>query len=427
MSKTNKRQAFQTQPLVKPAMALPAIEPVDAKPELTSEETKYETTEAPTGSDNTLAVEQATGGSDQTAEEPEFDYAGFRLSHGIPDTWTDEHIDGWIATGGNVVVHTERGSIVADPTRKEREISTWPLSEIQDAFEGKLDGVDEGQYGALAKAYRQLAPVDAAWSVRDLIDFLTQGLEPSKTTNGAWRNDVTRARRPAQDWTTQELVAWALGEIRAVGETTDQKVAIELNKRLDLCSQTNKPEDVIRTYRKMQSNSVKVVGVQPTAVTPEATLPEAEPETETPIPQGLSAMNVAYLKTQTERYLKACKPGTPISGEIGAKEQKELDNLFRYILKLEDPQGFGSALSYFRDFYKANRNGLFDPQYAFRFTGSLRTDGDVQETHINLLNIFHVFTDENKAARKQIDLPFLLRKFPSVKQAWLLEFFQRYC
>ncbi|MNQ35800.1 hypothetical protein D3C85_493010 [compost metagenome] len=138
-------------------------------------------------------------------------------------------------------------------------------------------------------------------------------------------------------------------------------------------------------------------------------------------------MNTAYLKTQTERYAKTCKPGTPITSEIGAKEQRELDNLFRYILKLEDPQGFGSAMGYFRDFYKANRDGLFDPQYAFRFTGTLRTEGDIQETHVNLLNIFHVFTDENKAARKQIDLPFLLRKFPSVKQAWLLEFFQRYC
>jgi hypothetical protein len=421
MSKNTKRQPFQAQPLTpEPISTIPLKEN-----SLSAEETKYETTEA--GSDDVLAVEQTTDSSIKELGEPAFDYVAYRTANGIPDTWTDDHVDGWIAAGGDEVVHTERGSIVVDPTRKEREIATWGVDEILDAFEGKLEGVEEGQYGALAKAYRQLVSVDAAWSVRDLIDNLTQGLEPAKTSNGAWKQDVTRARRPAQDWTTQELVAWALGELRAVGETTDQKIAIELNKRLDLCSQSNKPEDVIRTYRKMQSNSVKVVGVQPTAVTPPATLPEVEPQSETPILQGLTPMNVAYLKTQTERYLKACKPGTPITVEIGTKEQRELDNLFRYILKLEDPQGFGSALIYFRDFYKANRNGLFDPQYAFRFTGTLRAEGDVQETHVNLLNIFHVFTDENKAARKQIDLPFLLRKFPSVKQAWLLEFFQRYC
>lgn len=430
MSKSNKRQPFQAQPLTKPAMALPVTEQIDTpveevSPELTSEESKYETTEA--GSDDVVAVESPANSGTEELGEPTFDYVGFRSSHGIPDTWTDEHIDQWIATGGNVVEHTVRGSCVIDPTRKEREIGTWGVDEILDAFEGKLDGVDEGQFGTLAKAYRQLAPVDAAWSVRDLIDFLTQGLEPAKTTNGAWRTDVTRARRPAQDWTTQELVAWALGEIRTGGETTDQKVAIEMNKRLDLCSQSNKPEDIIRTYRKMQSSAVKVVGVQPTAPTPEPTIEEPVVQTEIVIPQGLTAMNVGYLKTQTERYSKACKPGTPISPEIGAKEQRELDNLFRYILKLEDPQGFGSAMIYLRDFYKANRDGLFDPQYAFRFTGTLRTEGDIQETHVNLLNIFHVFTDENKAARKQIDLSFLLRKFPSVKQAWLLEFFQRYC
>lgn len=445
MSKNTKRQAFQTQPLVKPAMPLPVTETAETSEPvtykllegeellaaldnpLTTEEMKYETTEAPAGSDDSLAVEQADSGSGETSAEPEFDYAGFRLSHGIPESWTDEHIDEWIVSGGNVVEHTERGSIVVDVTRKEREISSWNISEILDGFEGKLSGVDEGQYGALAKAYRQLAPVDAAWSVRDLIDFLTQGLEPSKTTNGAWKQDVTRARRPAQDWTTQELVAWALGEIRAVGEATDQKIAIEMNKRLDLCSQSNKPEDIIRTYRKMQSNSVKVVGVQPTAPTPQATLPEAEPQTETPIPQGLNAMNVAYLKTQTERYLKACAPNTPITPEIGATEQRQLDNLFRYILKLDDPAGFCGAMAYFRDFYAKHRDGLFEPTYAGRYTGSLRTEGDLQETHINLLAIFHVYTDSNKAARKQIDLPSLLRKFPSDRQAWLLEFFQRYC
>ncbi|WDS62352.1 hypothetical protein [Pseudomonas phage D6] len=380
--------------------------------------------EIPEGSNDELTMEPTADTSDQ---EPAFDYAKFRTEHGVPDSWTDEHVDQWIATGGNVIAHTERGSVVSDPTRKDREISTWGVDEILDGFEGKLDGIGENQYSALAKAYRQLVAVDAAWSVRDLIDFLTQGLEPAKTSNGAWRNDVTRARRTAAEWTTQELVAWALGEIRSVGETTDQKVSTELNKRLDLCSQSNKPEDVIRAYKKLQSNSVKVVGEQPTAVTPEPTIAEPVVQTATVIPQGLTAMNAAYLKTQTERYLKACAPGTPITVEIGTKEQKELDNLFRYILKLEDPVGFGNAMAYFRDFYKKHRTGLFEPTYATRFTGTLRTDGDVQETHVNLLTIFHVYTDDDKAARKQIDLPYLLRKFPASHQGWLLEFFQRYC
>ena len=84
-------------------------------------------------------------------------------------------------------------------------------------------------------------------------------------------------------------------------------------------------------------------------------------------------------------------------------------------------------MGFIRDFFKKNRDGLFNPQYAFRFTGTLRTEGDVQETHVNLLNILQVYTDENKSARKQIDLPYLLSKFPSNRQAWLLEFFQTYC
>lgn len=403
----------------------------DSQPEQTNDTTTG-------GGDVDLSVEQTTNSGDSsvetseddsTSESPAFNYAGFRETYELPDTWTDDNIDQWIAVGANVdTFKTAAGNFIIDPTRKDRPIATWTLSEILDGFAGNLDNIGESQYADLAKAYRQLEAVDAAWSIRDLIDYLTQGLLPPKTSNGAWRNDVTRARRPATDWTTQELIAWALGELRAVGEATDVKIAIELNQRLGLCSQSNKPEDVIRAYRKTQNTaSTTLVGEQPTATTPEPTVAETTAAPVTTIPQGLTAMNVGYLKTQTERYLKACAPGTPITPEIGAKEQKELDNLFRYILKLEDPQGFGAAMTYFRDFYAKNRDGLFEPTYATRFTGTLRTDGDLQETHVNLLSIFHVYTDPDKAARKQMDLPYLLRKFPATRQAWLLEFFQRYC
>lgn len=379
------------------------------------------------GSDDGVAVEQTPAASSETVPvaEPEFDYAAYCLQHSIPEGWTHDNIDQWIAAGGYNSGTTENDNFVIDPTRKSRAISTWPVSELVDGLKDRLDGIDEGNFGELAKAYRQLETVDPAWSITSLIDFVRQGLEPSKTSNGAWREDVTRARRLASEWTTQELIAWALGEIRALGATTDITVAKELNERLDLGVHTGVPSDVIATYRRTKNNDVKVVGEQPTAVTPVVTTPEVKTETVT-LP-GLTSMNAGYLKTQTERYLKACAPGTPINMEIGTTEQRQLDNLFRYILKLEDPVAFGSALTYFRDFYAKHRDGLFEPTYASRFTGTLRTDGFIQETHVNLLAILHVYTDPNKAARKQIDLPYLLRNFPVDKQSLLLEFFQRYC
>lgn len=369
---------------------------------------------------------ESTADTGDSEEALTFDYEEFRITNVIPDRWTDDNIDQWISVAGYNTPRTANGSFVNDPTRKDRPISTWATGEIVDAIRGELDGIEVGQHGELANAYRQLETVDAAWSARDLLDWLQQGLEPAKTSNGAWRNDVTRARRLARDWTTQELVAWAIGEIRPVGETTDVKVAAELNRRLDLGVLTNDPNDVIKAYKRTQAGTAKIVGVQPTAATPTTLQPEPAVEPEVTL-LGLTKLNAAYLATQTSRYLKMCAPGVPITPEIGVKEQRQLDNMFRYILKLEDPVGFGSAMTFLRDFYKKHRDGLFEPTYASRFTGLLRTDGYLQETHVNLLAILNVYTNPDKSARKQLDLAFLLRNFPVDKQAWLIEFFQKYC
>uniref|UniRef100_A0AB39CD17 Virion structural protein n=1 Tax=Pseudomonas phage RVTF4 TaxID=3236931 RepID=A0AB39CD17_9VIRU len=381
-------------------------------------------------SDDTLPVEPSTPERDPHAEEKARYYADLRVKHLIPDNWSDAAIDKWVELEGYNHGMTDRGNFVVDPTRfGEKGLDTYTTTELLDAIQGKLYDDYSDVEANIATIYRQREPVDAAWSSRDLIDFLQQGLEPIKVSTGAWKNDVTRARRMAQDWTTQELQAWVKGEITTGGETTDQKVAIEVNKRFDLGVVQVTPADIRRVYEKLHNNAVKIVGVPKTADTPTNLQPEPAPVAEpaTVIPQGLTAMNAAYLKTQTERYATACKPGRPITAEAGAKEQRELDNLFRYILKIEDPAGFGNAMGFIRDFFKKNRDGLFDPQYAFRFTGTLRTEGAIQETHVNLLNILQVYTDDNKAARKQIDLPYLLSKFPAERQAWLLEFFQRYC
>lgn len=435
MSKNN-RQSFRALPLNQEPTPM-SIDPLrDAEPEVDPD---YDASDVVAkiqeatailkesiDGDDELPVEQATDTSTNGTEELQFDYAGFRTDHAIPTSWTDDHIDQWIAQSGYVTGKTESGSFKIDPTRKDRAVSTWPVSELVDGIRGLLPDVIEIQHGPLAKAYRQHEAVDPAWSARDLLDWLQQGLEPAKTSNGAWRNDITRHRRLAVDWTTQELIAWANGEIRAGGETTDAKAAAEINSRLALGVLTPNPEAVIQAYKRTLSKEVVVTGVQPTAATP-TTLQEPVVEKPQVTPPGLTAMNASYLALQTKRYLTACAPGKPITPEIGAVEQRQLDNLFRYILGLADPVGFGSAMTYLRDFYKANRVGLFDPLYRYRFTGSLTSQADIQETHINLLDILYVYTDDDKSARKQLDLPSMVRKFPAGRQAWLIEFFQKYC
>jgi hypothetical protein len=401
------------------------------------------------GGDDVVAVEPAIGegaaGVEEAPSEPAFDYAAFGIEHGIPSHWTNADVDSWVASGGPIDGKTERGSFIVDPTRQSgngrgtglinqpadgRAIVSWQADELLDGIEDRLDGIDESHYGAIVKAYRQLVPISAAWSARELIDNLKQGIVPAKTTNGAWKNDVTRTQRPAKDWTTQELEAWAVGEIRAGGQATDVTVAMEFNTRLNLGVQSNDPQAIIRSWKNSQNaTGVKLVGEPQTAEpAPVNTLAQATPVVAaSTIPDGLTAMNVSYIDGQLKRYYDACKPGQPCSPEKGAVEQRQLDNLFRYILKLEDPKGFMLAMAKVRDFVGANRAGLFEGTYIYRFTGSLKLENNIQDTHITLLQLFVVHTDPSGLSKKQCDVPSELRKFPHDRQNWLLEFFQKYC
>lgn len=385
------------------------------------------------GSDDGEPMEPTVVGVGENKERPLY-YAGLRERYKVPAEWVDSEIDEWIAAEGYNLGDaglTERGSFVLDPTRfASRKASQFPTSELLDAIEGKLSDEYESRLSDLVNIYRQREVTEPAWSFRELVDFLKQGIEPAKVSTGAWRNDVTRNRRHARDWSIQELTGWALGEVWATGVTTDVTAAKELNARLTLGVITPTPEDVKQAYKKSLSPQVQLVGTPPTATTPvEAVVPEepAPAPKAIAVPQGLTPMNAAYIKTQTERYSKACMPGRPITAEAGAKEQRELDNLFRYILRLEDPVGFANAMAQLRDWFAANRETLFEPTYADRFTGSLRPEGNLQETHINLITTFRVYTDPNKSARKQFDLAEMLSKFPVERQSWLYEFFSRYC
>lgn len=138
-------------------------------------------------------------------------------------------------------------------------------------------------------------------------------------------------------------------------------------------------------------------------------------------------MNVSFIEGTLQRYYDTVAPGKSITVAGGEAAQRQLDTLFRYILQLEDAKGFKSAMDIVREFVRKHRATLFSATYVFRFTGALRTDQNIQETHINLLDLFNVFTDPTKLARAQCDVPTMVAKFPSDRQTWLIEYFTKYC
>lgn len=370
------------------------------------------------GSTDSQSLEPTTtegAGEDSPAAVNEFDYARFRVTHVLPDYWTNADIDTWIATGGDVLGRTIDGTVINDPTRERRPVNSWDKAELIDGIRSRLTDVDENYFAAIAKRYRSLVVIPSAWSMAELIDYLNQGITPEKTTTDVWINDVTRARRSAHEWSTAELEAWANKQIKAVGESNDMRLGIELNKRMELGVQSQDTLTILAAYQRLESGAIKTA--------PASVVKSNEPEKT----QGLTVLNKLYITSFLEDYKKMVAPGTRTTEVTGLKAQKTLDGVFRYILGLQDPQGFCTAMGELRDFVKANKQGVFSPTAAFRFTGLLRPEGDLQETHVNLINLLQVYTDDNKAVRNQIDLRYLLSKFPVNRQAWLNEFFTRHC
>ncbi|MFO5701903.1 hypothetical protein ACLBSN_32560, partial [Klebsiella pneumoniae] len=74
--------------------------------------------------------------------------------------------------------------------------------------------------------------------------------------------------------------------------------------------------------------------------------------------------------------------------------QKKLDDVFNYVMTIEDIEGFKSGMDIIFDFVKKNRNTLFSESNVLRFVATLPTQNNRQEAHINLLSLFCLFTSD---------------------------------
>lgn len=275
---------------------------------------------------------------------------------------------------------------------------------------------------ALSGHLKLSTKLSSAWTLQEVKSFLEMGIEPAKASTGVWVNDITRASKKAGAWTTEEIEAWALGEIKAEGRATDGALAQALVNRLDLKVTAVTPDAVIKAYKyqvhaQTETPEVVVAPVAPTVV--------AAPTVINLV--GLSEMNAKYIESVLEKYLAELKPGKAVSQEKGIVLQKSLDNVIRYIIALPDPAGFKTGMDYLMGVISKHRvGGVFDDTYALRFTDALPVAGHVQENHNRLLTLMFIFADKDKSFRKQVDVGYLLEYVPADKQPLLLQYFEQY-
>jgi hypothetical protein len=220
-----------------------------------------------------------------------------------------------------------------------------------------------------------------------------------------WVNDVTRKSRPASDWSNRELEAWAAGEIKPHGLATPAHLAKALKDRMSLTVTSTSPEAVIDNYQK------EIVA--------------RKNEHITIANKGLTDMNTSYIDNVLERYVKITAPGQYLSDETGGRAQRELENLFQYVMKLEGP-ALLQGMDKIKVFINKHRDDVFSATNAYRFVHLLKGDKRAQRRHVNFIELFHVVTDANKARRKQTDIKHMLREHPPLKQNILHDYFRNY-
>lgn len=277
---------------------------------------------------------------------------------------------------------------------------------------------------ALADHRNLSEKLPSEWSLTEVQSFLEMGIEPAKTSNGVYVNDVSRESKKAGAWSDAELVAWANGELKATGRASDNALAQRLIGKFKLKVRGNTPEEAIAVY-KFQVEGLKPIETEEEVV--ENSTDAVKPVTKTIALVGLSEMNKKFIEATLAKYVEELKPGKSISRENGIILQKSLDVLIKYIINLEDLDGFKSGMDYLMGTIKKHRvGGVFDDTYALRFTDGLAVGGNVQESHNRLLTLFFIFADEDKTFRKQADVNYLVEYVPLNKQPLLLQYFEQY-
>ncbi len=273
----------------------------------------------------------------------------------------------------------------------------------------------QGQMGRAAlvevvKVLRQRVDIDPAWDVNDIVTFYSKDIEPEKTASGVWLRDVTRSKRPAKDWTDAELLAWNAGEISAEGVVTPNGLKAELQNR-KLIKPTIKASIHSPLKRSLTSKEEEARTVVKPILTPS-------------IQEKLTKHNLAFVVGVLDRYVDATNPSKRMNTEQGATAQRELDQLFKYVFRLEG-QALLGALEIVKTYIRANRKSVFSPDNAYRFIDQVNGDAVYQSRHVNFIEMFMIVEDADKAMRKQMDYRKLFKGYvPDNRIEAILEYFK---
>ncbi|MGG4591777.1 hypothetical protein ACLPJK_26320 [Pseudomonas aeruginosa] len=105
------------------------------------------------------------------------------------------------------------GVLVDDPVRRRKHASQWSEHELKLYASKKISATEAATHRDLMLACRKTFNLPAQWHDDDIIQNLTTGTLPPKTSTGVWVRDITRNHKPVDALSVEELAAFCRGEI----------------------------------------------------------------------------------------------------------------------------------------------------------------------------------------------------------------------
>jgi len=136
-------------------------------------------------------------------------------------------------------------------------------------------------------------------------------------------------------------------------------------------------------------------------------------------------MNVSFIDSTLEKYAQTVSLNATVSEAEGGHAQRSLESLFQYILRL-DGKALKEALIRVNKFISQHREDIFNPSNAYRFVHLLKGNPKHQIQHVNLIELFLMTGEGNKARRQQVDMRHMLKELPNDKVELLVDYFQNH-
>jgi hypothetical protein len=250
-------------------------------------------------------------------------------------------------------VPTSGGFYLRDPARLNKSPHEWTEDELVDFLKGELPASKNAQHEDLEDMVRVKWRLVQPWSDAEVKEFVLLNHTPLLTENGYWKNDNVREQKPSKYWTTNELKAFAAGEIDGTANASEEELWVEIRNRFDVSQDftVERLQQILAEYK----------------------------EEELP-------MSLQFVRHNLDRYNGTMGKGVQVNEAGAAAAQGLFYSTVQRVLRLSG-QEFVDGLTMILDFVHQHRTTMFDESHSYRGVAEMQSSDRDRRNHEQLLNL----------------------------------------